>query len=201
MEKPPQTEHAVHPLIEKRWSPRAFSEKAIDAGTLRSLMEAARWAPSSYNEQPWSFIVASKDDPAEYDRLLSCLVPANQRWARQAPVLMLSVAKSTFDRKGSPHRHAYHDVGLSVANLIIQAISMDIYAHQMGGLDRGRARETYNIPEGYEPVAAIALGYPGDPGSLPDDLREIELAPRERKPIDTFVYSGRWGETSTVVME
>lgn len=199
MEKPALTDHPIHPLIEKRWSPRAFSEKGIGFDTLRSLLEAARWAPSSYNEQPWSFILATKDDPAEYERLLSCLAPANQKWARQAPVLMLSVARMSFERNGNPNRHAFHDVGLAVANLIVQAMSMDIYAHPMGGFDRDKALETYNIPEGYEPVTGIALGYAGDPQTLPDHYRDIELAPRERRPLDSFVYSGRWGEISPVV--
>lgn len=199
MEKPAQADSPIHPLIEKRWSPRAFSDKGIDSDTLRSILEAARWAPSSYNEQPWSFIVATKDDPAEYERLLSCLVPANQQWARQAPILMLSVARMSFERNGKPNRHAFHDVGLAVANLIIQATSMDIYAHPMGGFDRDKARETYNIPEGYEPVAGIALGYAGDPQTLPENYREMELSPRERRPLESFVYSGSWGETSPVV--
>jgi nitroreductase len=199
MEKPAQADNPIHPLIEKRWSPRAFSNKRIDSDTLRSILEAARWAPSSYNEQPWSFIVATKDDPAEYERLLSCLVPGNQEWAQQAPVLMLSVARMSFERNANPNRHAFHDVGLAVANLILQAMSMDIYAHPMGGFDRDKARETYNIPEGYEPVAGIALGYAGNPQTLPDHYRETELAPRERKPLDSFVYSGRWGEVSPVV--
>lgn len=199
MEKPAQADNPIHPLIEKRWSPRAFSNKRIDSDTMRSILEAARWAPSSYNEQPWSFIVATKDDPAEYERLLSCLVPGNQEWAQQAPILMLSVARMSFERNANPNRHAFHDVGLAVANLILQAMSMDIYAHPMGGFDRDKARETYSIPEGYEPVAGIALGYAGDPQTLPDHYRETELAPRERKPLDSFVYSGRWGEVSPVV--
>ena len=199
MEKPAPTGRPVHPLIERRWSPRAFSGKGIDSGTLASLLEAARWAPSSYNEQPWSFIVATREDRVEYERLLSCLVPANRQWARQAPVLILSVARMSFERNGKPNRHAFHDVGLALANLILQATSMDLHAHPMGGFDGQAARRTYDIPEGHEPVAVIAVGYAGDPEILPGDYREMELSPRERKPLESFVFAGRWGEASPVV--
>jgi nitroreductase len=199
MDKPAQSDHPIHPLIQKRWSPRAFSDKTVDPDILCSLLEAARWAASSFNEQPWAFIIATWDDPTEYARLLSCLVPGNQLWAKQAPVLMLSVAKMSFDRNGKPNRHAYHDVGLAVSTMILQAMSMDLYAHQMGGFDADKARDTYGIPEGYEPVAAIAIGYAGDPQTLPDDFRGSEVAPRERKSIDSFVFTGRWGDTSAIV--
>jgi nitroreductase len=131
---------------------------------LRSLLEAARWAASSYNQQPWHFIVATKEDPRVYERLLGCIVPANALWAGKAPVLMLTVAKLTYDANGAPNRHALHDVGQATANLSLQATALGLAVHQMGGFDMERAREEFSIPEGYEPVAAIAVGYPGDPG-------------------------------------
>jgi nitroreductase len=199
MEKPASTDHPIHRLLQNRWSPRAFSEKTVDADLIRSLLEAARWAPSSFNEQPWYFIVATIDEPTEHNRLLACLAEANRQWARKIPVLMLSVAKLSFERNGNPNRHALHDVGMALENLAIQATAMHLHVHPMAGFDVEKARETYRIPAGYDPVTAIAIGYTGDSLSLPDDLRVKELAPRERRPLDTFVFSGAWGKTSEIV--
>ncbi|GAC1470782.1 MAG: hypothetical protein NVS2B14_14920 [Chamaesiphon sp.] len=199
MEKPADTQYPIHELIKKRWSPRAFSEKMVEQEVLQSILEAARWAPSSFNEQPWSFIIATKQDRTEYDRLLSCLTESNILWAQQAPVLMISVAKHHFERNGKENRHAFHDVGLAVENLVIQAVELGVFVHQMAGFDIDKARELYSIPNGYEPVAAIAIGYLGDPQALPEQLRDRELAARTRKPLEAFVYTGRWGEASTLV--
>ncbi len=199
MEKPADTQYPIHDLLQRRWSPRAFSEQPVEPEALRSLLEAARWAPSSYNEQPWSFIVATKDDQAEYGRLLSCLVEGNIQWAQHAPVLMVSVAKLSFEENGKPNRHAFHDVGLAVANLVIQATALGLAVHQMAGIFPDKVRELYGISEKHEPVAGIALGYPDDPDTLPEPLRKREAAPRERKPLAAFVFAGRWGTTSPVV--
>ncbi|HEX9284877.1 MAG TPA: nitroreductase family protein [Nitrospirales bacterium] len=199
MEKPADVQHPIHDLIKRRWSPRAFSDRSIKPETLQSLLEAARWAPSSNNEQPWSFIVAAKDDPDEFGRLLSCLVEGNSLWAQHAPVLMVSVARLSFEDDGQPNRHAFHDVGQAVANLIVQATALGLMVHQMAGFHPDKVRELYSVPKEFEPVAAMALGYPGDPQSLPDKLKKRELAPRERKPITEFVFTGRWGRTSPVV--
>jgi nitroreductase len=189
----------VHDLIKERRSPLAYSERLVGSEELRSLLEAARWAASSYNEQPWHFIVATKEDLREYERLLGSIVPANALWARNAPVLMLSVAKLTYDSNGAPNRHALHDVGQATANLAIQATALGLAVHQMGGFDMERAREEYRIPEGYEPVAAIAVGYPGNPASLPESLRARAGAPRTRRELGEFVFAGRWGKTSPTV--
>ena len=199
MEKPAETQYPIHDLLRRRWSPRAFSDRRVDPAVMRSLLEDARWAPSSYNEQPWSFIVATRDDPVEFGRLLSCLVEGNIQWAQHAPVLMVSVARLYFEDDGKPNRHAFHDVGLAVANLIVQATALGLVVHQMAGIFPDKIRELYGIPEGYEAVAGIALGYPGDPQSLPEGLRKRELAPRERKPLTEFVFSGSWGQTSPLV--
>jgi len=199
MEKSAETQYPIHDLLRRRWSPRAFSDRRVDPAIMRSLLEAARWAPSSYNEQPWSFIVATKDDPVEFGRLLSCLVEGNIQWAQHAPVLMVSVARLSFEDDGKPNRHAFHDVGLAVANLIVQATALGLVVHQMAGILPDKIRKLYGIPEGYEAVAGIALGYPGDPQSLPEGLRKRELAPRERKPLTEFVFSGSWGQTSPLV--
>ena len=199
MRKLAETRYPIHELLRERWSPRAFADRMVEPGELRSLLEAARWAPSSFNEQPWSFIVATKQHPGEYERLLSCLVEGNVRWAQHAPVLMLSVAKLAFERNQKPNRHAFHDVGLAVENLVIQGMALGLFVHQMAGFHADRAREVYGIPESHEPVAAMAIGYLDDPGRLPDDLREREVAPRIRKPLESFVFSGQWGQSSPLV--
>jgi nitroreductase len=196
MEKPAETTYPIEPLLQRRWSPRAFAERPVEPEKLLSLWEAARWAASTANQQPWYFIVATKEDAAEYARLLSCLRENNQQWASRAPVLMVSVAKLTFDANGQPNRHAFHDVGLAVANLIVQATALGLFVHQMAGIYPDRVRELYGIPEGFEPVAGIVLGYLGDPAALPEDLRQREVAPRVRKPLESFVFQGAWGQTS-----
>lgn len=199
MEKPAENQYPIDDLIKRRWSPRAFSTQAIEPEKLRSLLEAARWAASCFNAQPWSFIVAAKENEAEFKRLLDCLVESNARWAVHAPLLMLSVARLNFEYNGKPNRHAFHDVGQAVANLAVQATALGLVVHQMAGFDVAKSREQFNIPEGFEPVAAIAVGYPGDPESLPEELREKELAPRTRRTLDSFVFTGDWEKTSPLV--
>lgn len=156
-------------------------------------------AASSFNEQPWSFIVTTRSEPEEFARLLKCLVEGNRLWARRAPVLLLAVAKLHFDLDDRPNRHAFHDVGQAVANLVIQATALGLSVHQMAGFDVAQAREEFSIPDSHEPVAVIAVGYRGDPDSLPDQLRERELAGRRRKALDTFVFSGSWGQPSLLI--
>ena len=199
MEKTAKTKYPVHELLRRRWSPLAFSEQRVDPETIGSLLEAARWAPSSFNEQPWSFIIATKDDPTEYERLLSCLIEFNQQWARKAPVLMLTVASLKFARNQKDNRHAFHDVGLAAANLVVQATSLGLVVHQMAGILPDKAREVFEIPEGHEAVTGIALGYPGDAAKLDEKLRRREQAPRSRKPLEEFVFTGRWGRKSSLL--
>jgi len=199
MEKPAQTGFPIHELLRRRWSPRAFSDRPVEPQKLRSLLEAARWAPSSYNEQPWAYLVATREDPEEHARMLSVLVEGNMAWAQRAPVLMLSLARLHFERNGKPNRHAFHDVGLATAQLVTQATALGLVVHQMAGFHAEKARELFGIPEDWEPVAAIALGYPGEPESLPESLRQREFAPRTRKPLEQFIFTGRWGQTSELV--
>jgi nitroreductase len=189
------TQYPIHDLLRQRWSPLAFSNQTVEPEKLNSLLEAASWAASSYNEQPWCFIVATKENQKEFALLLSCLAEGNQKWAKNAPVLMLSVAKLYFQKNSKENRHAFHDVGAAAASMAIQAAAMDLYLHQMAGFDVPKARELYGIPEGYEPVAAIALGYRGDTQMLPEDLQPRELAPRSRKPLKDFVFTGNWGNS------
>jgi nitroreductase len=195
-----ETERAIRHLIRSRWSPRAFAPRSIELVKLQLLLEAARWAPSSYNYQPWSFILATKDKPAEYARILACLDEFNQIWAKSAPVLAISVAKLYFDN-GNLNRHAFHDVGMAVENLTLQALALDLLVHQMAGFDVDRTREVFQIPNGYEPVTAIAIGYRGDPQILPESLRERETAPRMRKPLQDFVFTETWARSADWLVE
>jgi nitroreductase len=199
MEKAADVTYPIEELLKRRWSPRAFADRPVEPEKLLSLWEAARWSASTANQQPWSFIIATKQDEAEYARLLSCLRENNQQWAMRAPVLMVSVAKLTFDANGQPNRHAFHDVGLAVANLIVQATALGLSVHQMAGIYPDRVRELYGVPDGFEPVAGVVLGYVGDPAILPEDLQQRELAPRVRKPLESFVFQGTWGKTTPLV--
>ncbi|MDY6990986.1 MAG: nitroreductase family protein [Cyanobacteriota bacterium] len=199
MEKPTDNQYPINELLKQRWSSLAFADKIVSSEVLLSLLEAARWSPSCFNEQPWSFIVATKENPAEYDRLFSCIVEGNQPWAGLAPVLMLSVARLSFDKNNKPNRHAFHDVGLAVASLTFQATEMGLRVHQMGGFHVDKARELYKISAEYEPVAAIAIGYPAEPDILPESLQERELSPRSRKPMSSFVFTGEFGNTASFI--
>jgi nitroreductase len=196
--RPAHTSAPIHQIISHRWSPRAFENRAIEPEKLRSLFEAARWASSSYNAQPWFFIVATKDDAENYKRVLESFVEFNQGWAKNAPAVAISVARLSFD-DGRLNRHAFHDVGQAAATLAVQAAAVGLQIHQMAGILPEKARELFGIPEGYEAVAGMAIGYPGEPASLPDQLKEREIAPRSRKPLDSFVFSGKWGDVSPIV--
>jgi len=199
MEKLADTTYPIEPVLKRRWSPRAFADRPVELAKLLSLWEAARWAASCSNQQPWYFIVATREDAAEYARLLSCLRENNQQWASHAPVLMVSVAKLAFDMNSQPNRYAFHDVGLAVANLIVQATALGLFVHQMAGFYPDKVRELYGVPDGFEPVAGIVLGYPGDPAILSEELQQRELAPRARNPLTTFVFQGTWGQTAPLV--
>ena len=194
-EKTAPAGHPIFDLLARRWSTRAFSDRSVDRDALASLFEAARWAPSSGNGQPWSYLVATKDDPAEHERLASVLNPGNA-WARKAPVLALSIA--TLDRDGKPNRTAHHDLGLANENLVIQAVSMGLAVHMMAGFNADMAREVFGIPGRNDPTAMMAIGYPGDPQSLPEDLRAKDIAPRQRKQVREFVFSGKFGQPAAL---
>ncbi len=193
--------YPIHELLKKRWSPRAFSKQSVEPEKILSLLEAARWAPSCFNEQPWSFMIATKDNPDEFERLLSCLADKNRMWAQHAPLLMLSLADLCFSHNGKPNRHALHDVGLAVENLVVQGTALGLSAHQMAGFQVDKAREVYRIPESHEPVTAIAIGYPGDPNNLPEAFREAEKAARSRKALSDFVYTGSWSQPASILIK
>jgi nitroreductase len=196
MSNPAPVEFPVHELIQNRWSPRAFSDKPVPQEVLRSLFEAARWAPSSSNEQPWVYIVATKDDPENFEKSLGALVEFNANWARKAAVLVIAVAELAFAKNNAPNRNAQYDVGAASLQLSIEATARGLVVHQMAGFDPETAKEAYDIPQGWEPIAAMAIGYPGDASSLPEPLQSREKAPRSRKRIREFVMSGQWGHTA-----
>ena len=183
----------IHDLLRRRRSPRAFSPEPVAPEKLRRLLEAARWAASASNEQPWRFVVVTQDQPQDFQRFLGFVKEGNRLWAQYAPVLLLSVAKRSRERDGGENRHALQDVGQATASLSIQALEDGLFVHQMGGFDVDKAHEVLGIPDGYEPVTVMAVGYPGDPAALPEALRERELAARTRKPFSELVFAGRWG--------
>jgi len=191
-------DYPVNDLIAKRWSPYAFSDRAVSETDLRSIFEGARWAASSYNEQPWSYIAALKSNAKEFERLLACLVEPNQVWAQAAPVLALGCTSLNFVKNGKPNAAAIHDLGLASGSLTFEATARGLYVHQMIGILPDKAREVYQIPEGVQPLTGLAIGYPADPNTLPESLRPRDLAPRTRKPQAEFVYGGKWGTAATL---
>jgi nitroreductase len=199
MENPAKTDHPIHELLRRRWSPRAFDPRPVEPEKLKCLLEAARWAPSSYNEQPWAFIVGVKSQPAEHAKVLEAFIEFNRSWAGAAPIVMLSVAHLNFDKNGHPNPHAFHDIGLAAANLTVQATSMGLCVHQMAGILPDRAREIFGIPADWDALTGIAIGYPGDPNSLAEPLRQRELAERTRKSLPSFVFSSSWGTSAAVL--
>lgn len=181
--------YILQPFIKDRVSPYAFSEKAIDDESLKLLFEAARWAPSSFNEQPWCFLYARKED-VEFDIFLSLLMEGNREWTRNVPVIGLSCAKLNFSLNGKPNKFAFHDTGLAMGGLLAQATFMGIRVHQMGGYYPDKAKELLKIPDDYDTVAMFVIGYPGEVDQLPPDLKERDLKERVRKPLDEILSRG-----------
>jgi nitroreductase len=191
------TQAPIHELLANRRSPRAFSEQPIESEKLVSLFEAARWSPSSANEQPWRFIVATKNDQQVFSSLVDSLMEGNRRWAERAPMLVLALAQTTYSKNGNAYRHSWYDLGQSVALLSVEATALGLAVHQMGGFDADKARQLLSIPEGFEPVVVFAVGYPDQPTILTDELRKREQAPRSRKQLQDFVYTEEWGKPSS----
>jgi len=180
-------EYPIHELLASRRSGRSFSAEPVHAVTLATLFEAARWAASSFNEQPWNFIFATKETPEDFARMLNCLLDFNIQWAKSAAVLILSIARLNFAGTEKPNRLALHDVGQATANLQIQATALGLFAHPMAGFDIEKTRNEFSIPRDHEPMSVIAVGYPGKPDDLPEKLRVRELTPRKRFLQNSFV--------------
>ncbi len=183
-------DHPIHELLASRWSPYGLDPKPVPAEDLRSLFEAARWAPSSFNEQPWRYLVAVRQDEQAFADLLSCLVEFNREWARNASAVAIGLAALAFARNGKPNGTALHDLGAAAANLTLEATSRGLVVHQMAGIQPDRVRELYHVPDGFQPLTAIAIGYARDPADLPEAMRERDTATRTRRPQEEFVFGG-----------
>lgn len=198
MHKPAETSVPVHDLIRDRWSPRAFLDRPVPKDVLVSLFEAARWAPSCNNSQPWRFIVATSDDQAEYEKMQGCVNERNQNWSRLAPVIGFVCAYKLM-ANGKPSPTHYYDTGMATAQLLLQATQHGLVVHQMAGVLHDKIRETYGVPDDTDVVCGFGLGYQGDASLLPDDLAGREVEPRVRQAITDMVFTGKFGDTSPIV--
>jgi nitroreductase len=177
-------------VIQKRWSPRTFNGKEVETWKLRTIFEAAGWAASCFGEEPWRYLVASRADKPEFDRLLGLLVPKNQEWARHAGALAISFAKKTFTHSGAPNRFAAHDTGTAFGQLSLQAVGLGLHVHGMGGFDAARTHTEFAIPDDFEVCAAFAIGYlDGDDTPPPT---------RKRRPLGEIVFSGEWNRPAAL---
>lgn len=174
--------------IKNRWSPRSFSNKEVTKEMIELLFEAARWAPSAMNEQPWKYFYVHRSNQKKFNEVVEMLTGINPVWAKNAQVLIISVVKKNYDYQNRPNKNALHDLGAANISIAIQAAEMGLQAHQMGGFDKVKAIEYLNLDnENFEPVTIIAIGFEGDPEQLPDDLKLRELQPRKRKAVEEFV--------------
>ncbi|MBC7775098.1 MAG: nitroreductase family protein [Phycisphaerae bacterium] len=180
------TRHPVIELIKNRWSARAFSDQNLTDEHLLTLVEAASWAPSSINEQPWRYRYGLRGS-ALFEQMWDCLLIGNQPWAKNAAALMVCTAKKTFTKNGKTNRHAMHDTGMANAFLILQATDMGIYGHIMAGYDPVKLRETFHLSDDEEDLCVIALGFLGTPDQLEEPFRTREVTPRSRRAVDDFV--------------
>lgn len=189
MQKSTEFELEVLPEIQNRRSRRAYSSTPLESEKIQSLFEAARWAPSSLNEQPWTYIYATKDQPELWNKLLSVLNEGNITWASDAPLLVLSLYRKNLLRNNQPNGSAKYDLGGANAFLSLQATSLGLNVHQMGGYDRHKAKDVLNIPDSFDFGVMMAIGYPGDPATLSENLKQREVAPRERYVVQEFAMN------------
>ena len=183
------TMHAVHPMIRQRFSARGFGDAPLTREVMMTLFEAAAWAPSSMNEQPWHYRYALRGSAA-FEELWSCLTQGNQPWAKGAGALVVCSGSTALQRNGEPNHYWLHDVGLANSNLLLQAASMDIYGHLMGGFDRTKANEQLGLTDGKQEIACfLALGHLGDPETLVEPFKTREQTPRTRRPLDQTVIA------------
>lgn len=197
LKKPAITQEKIHDLILNRWSPRAFdAKKEVSQSMLNGLMEAARWSPSCYNDQPWRYIICAKSlDENSWQNMLDCLAEKNQQWAKNAPVLILSIAMENFGHNGKTNRWASYDTGAASLGLCLQAQSQGMVVHQMGGFNVDKVRTHFNLPSDCMPMSVMAVGFQGDSEILDDEFKSTELAERSRKPLNECFYFGSWGVT------
>lgn len=196
MQKPAITQQPIHDLIANRWSGRAYdASQGVSQEQVISLLEAARWAPSCFGDQPWRYVVCNKADNLQaWQAAFDCLVPGNQSWAVNAPVLLLICADTLFSHNDKPNKWASYDTGAATENLCLQATALGLMAHQMGGFDADKARTTFNVPERYQILAMVTVGYQTDLESLTGETKERETAPRSRKPLNELFFNGQWDQ-------
>lgn len=197
MDKPAKTTFSIHPLLTKRWSPRAFSRQPVEREKLQRIFEAARWAPSASNEQPWSFIIGFEGD-ATFRLIFDTLVEFNQLWVKTAPMLVVAVGRKASSKSGKPNEYYRYDVGQALAHLTIQAASEDLFVHQMGGFDANKLSKSLFINDDHEPVSVFTIGYQGDYRELHPNHQKLELADRTRKSQEDFIFSGKFGLKFTI---
>jgi len=180
---------SLHEVIRERWSPREFSSRPVEPEKLRNLFDAARWAASCFNEQPWRFVIATRDQPEAFAKVLGLLMEKNQQWAKTAWALGFSAAKKTFSHNSAPNRFGIHDTGAATANLATEGTAKGLRTHFMGGFDAQRARTEFHVPDDFEIGAAFAIGYIDETGTAP--------AARTRKTLEEIVFEGGWGKPVT----
>ena len=197
MKKPATTQAPVHDIIANRWSPRAYdASKPVSQAQIMSMLEAARWAPSCFGDEPWRFIVWDKNkDAAAWEKAFDCIVQGNQGWAKDAPVFVLICAGTLFEQNQKLNRWGAYDTGAAAVSLSLQATSMGLVTHQMGGFDGEKTRAAFNIPEQFEMMSMMAVGYIADVDALPEEAKERTLAPRKRKPLGELFYEGVWNQS------
>lgn len=197
--KDARPDHPIEPLLARRWSPYSFADRDVPTEDLLAVLEAARWAASSYNEQPWRYILARRAEPEAFQQMLSCLVEGNQQWAQHAPVLLIGVAMLRFARNGKPNKAAVHDLGLAAGNLCTEATARGLNVHQMIGIVPGRVRQLYKVPDEAEPLTALAIGYLGDGSNLPESIAQRDAGRRDRRALSQFVFEQAWDHPASIV--
>ena len=201
LEKPAITTYPLHPLLQARWSPRAFDPESLSHQQVLRLLEAARWSPSAANEQPWAFIIVTQAEQDMFKKTVAALNEGNRVWAQHAPVLIVAVARLVRGNDQKPNAWATYDLGQAVAHLTVQASADGLAVHQMAGFSADGLRELFAIPEDHAPITVIAIGGIGDPQALPETLRQRELSERTRKPLDAIVFGERWGQPAALLSD
>ncbi|MDP8567209.1 nitroreductase family protein [Methylophilus aquaticus] len=194
MQKPATTEQPIHELLANRWSGRAYdASKSVSSTQVISLLEAARWAPSCFGDQPWRYVVCNKAENMQaWQAAFDCLVAANQSWAVNAPVLLLICTDTLFSHNQKANKWGPYDTGAATENLCLQATALGLMAHQMGGFDADKARVAFKVPERYQILPMVAVGYQAPVDTLTDELKEREVAPRSRKTLGELFFNGTW---------
>lgn len=190
-----QKEKTVSETIAHRHSPLAYSHEAVSHIKLEKVLKAAQWSASAFNEQPWRFIIGERDKGDSHEKVLLTLAEPNQLWARHAPVLIIAVYKKDFTQFENPNNHGAYDTGQAMSALALQAAALDLHVHQMAGFSAEKAKSLFNIPDGFQPIAAAALGYKGAIEDLPESLHARAKAPRKRKDLSEIAFLGDWGQS------